>query len=147
MTTWRFLTNHGLVFLHKVTRPDDTVRQIAKDLRVTERAVHRILKDLEDEGYLTKERVGRRAYYKANLLHASQGGETIAHADLKRLLDMLSKGSQRKVAAKTAPAPPAATPVSGTTMPLPEHPAPVAAPAAEAPVQASKDTPEKAPVG
>lgn len=42
------------------------IRDIAECIGVTERAVHRILGELEAEGYLTRHRVGRRNFYEVH---------------------------------------------------------------------------------
>ena len=40
------------------------MREIAEKVGITERSVQRIVKELEQEGFLEKERVGRRNRYK-----------------------------------------------------------------------------------
>jgi len=60
---WTFLTNHThvLICIH-----DDTSirrRDIAVRVRITERAVQRIIFDLCEAGYLTRTREGRRNQY------------------------------------------------------------------------------------
>jgi DNA-binding IclR family transcriptional regulator len=44
--------------------PDTRVRDIATLVGITERAVHRILAELEEGGYLRREREGRRNRYE-----------------------------------------------------------------------------------
>ena len=61
--SWTFLTNHGQVLLAIATAPDSTERQIALRVGITERAVQRIIADLEAEGYLHRVREGRRNHY------------------------------------------------------------------------------------
>jgi predicted transcriptional regulator len=63
---WTLLTNHGhvLVFVHR--NPDARVRDIAATVGITERATLNILRDLEDEGYLTRVHQGRRTHYVVN---------------------------------------------------------------------------------
>jgi DNA-binding MarR family transcriptional regulator len=63
---WAFLTSHGFVLLAVARNPDATVREIAERVAVTERQAHRVLADLVDEGYLVRERVGRRNRYRVN---------------------------------------------------------------------------------
>jgi DNA-binding IclR family transcriptional regulator len=46
--------------------PDLTVRELAERVRLTERQTHRVLADLVAEGYLVRERVGRRNRYRVN---------------------------------------------------------------------------------
>ena len=66
MKNWNFITNHGLVLLFLSLKPESTMREIANAVNVTERTVHRILIDLEEEGYIARERTGRANIYKIN---------------------------------------------------------------------------------
>ncbi len=66
---WTFLTNHGHVLVHLHRNPEARVRDIAAAVGITERAVVGILGDLERDGYVTKERVGRRNAY---VVHPTQ---------------------------------------------------------------------------
>ncbi|GAA1770177.1 winged helix-turn-helix domain-containing protein [Kocuria aegyptia] len=60
---WTLLTNHGHVLLAVAGSPDARVSEIAARVGITVRATLAILKDLEDAGYLTRQRVGRRSHY------------------------------------------------------------------------------------
>jgi DNA-binding transcriptional ArsR family regulator len=66
MSNWRFVTNHWNVLTQVAKHPQITMRQIAAHLGITERSVHRIISDLETEGYLTRVRSGRVNYYTVN---------------------------------------------------------------------------------
>ena len=57
LTAWTFLSTHAQVFLSIARRPDVRMREVAEEIRITERAVQRIVKDLEAAGYLTRVRV------------------------------------------------------------------------------------------
>jgi DNA-binding IclR family transcriptional regulator len=46
--------------------PRPTVRELAERAQLTERQAHRVLGDLVDGGYITRERVGRRNRYQIN---------------------------------------------------------------------------------
>lgn len=61
--SWTFLTNHAHVLLAISHDPELRQRDIAHVVGVTPGAVVRILHDLEDNGYVTVERVGRRNRY------------------------------------------------------------------------------------
>ena len=61
---WTFLTNHGHVLLAVAADPDARVADIAARVGVTQRAALSILRDLEDGGYLTRSRRGRRTHYE-----------------------------------------------------------------------------------
>src|SRR6201982_3576518 len=60
MATWTFLTNHAHVLLCVWEDSEARVRDIATRVGITERAVQRILQELESEQYIVRERVGRR---------------------------------------------------------------------------------------
>lgn len=79
--SWTFLTNHAhvLVALHR--DPDLRQRDIAGLVGITEGAVQRILNELEQTGYLSIERVGRRNHYEVKtdieLRHPLDAGHTV----------------------------------------------------------------------
>lgn len=60
---WTFLTNHAHVLLAVATDPHLRIRDLAALVGITERAVQRIVGELEAEGYLTHAREGRRNVY------------------------------------------------------------------------------------
>lgn len=60
---WAFLTNHAQVLVCLATDPRIRLREVAAQVGITERAVHRIVVDLEDAGYVRRERHGRRNHY------------------------------------------------------------------------------------
>jgi len=66
MSDWTLLSNHGLVLLSVVEKPEATTREMATDLGMTERSVQRIVSDLNSEGYVKKERAGRRNRYQVD---------------------------------------------------------------------------------
>jgi DNA-binding MarR family transcriptional regulator len=67
MSSWGFLTNHALALVCIEREPGARMREIAECLGVTERAAHRIVSDLCEAGYVTKERVGSRNRYSVSL--------------------------------------------------------------------------------
>jgi DNA-binding Lrp family transcriptional regulator len=62
-TQWTFITNHARVLMEIMRDEDTRIRSIALALGLTERAVQRIITELDDEGFLSRERVGRRTVY------------------------------------------------------------------------------------
>ncbi len=58
MARWQFLTNHLHVLVVLAKQPDLRLREIASEVGITERATHRIISELADDGYLTRTRVG-----------------------------------------------------------------------------------------
>jgi DNA-binding MarR family transcriptional regulator len=61
---WDFLTNHAHVLVCVARDPGARLRDIAAAVGITERAAHRIVSELVDEGYLVRERQGRRNHYQ-----------------------------------------------------------------------------------
>jgi Mn-dependent DtxR family transcriptional regulator len=64
MPAWTFLTNHAHVLLSIAADPQVRIRDLAERVGITERAVQRIIADLEEDGYLEHEREGRRNVYR-----------------------------------------------------------------------------------
>ena len=60
---WTFITKHGLVLASIAKNPEKTAREIGDDVGVTERTAHKIINELENEGYITKRKVGTRNTY------------------------------------------------------------------------------------
>jgi alkylated DNA nucleotide flippase Atl1 len=60
---WRFVTNHAHVLSCIAADPDARVRDIARTVGITERTVGQIISQLQQAGYITKTRVGRRNQY------------------------------------------------------------------------------------
>jgi predicted transcriptional regulator len=65
-TSWMFLTSHARVLLCIAQDPGIRLREIGERVDVTERAAHRIVGELADAGYLSRERHGRRNRYTIN---------------------------------------------------------------------------------
>lgn len=66
---WNFLSNHGHVLVCLARNPDMRLRDVAQAVGITERAVQKIIGDLEQGAVLTRERDGRRNKYQ---LHVDQ---------------------------------------------------------------------------
>ena len=64
MAEWTFITNHGLTLAAIAKSPRTTAREIGDAVGITERAAHKIIKDLENAGYVTKNKVGRKNHYR-----------------------------------------------------------------------------------
>lgn len=86
---WTFLTNHTHVLLCIRQDPEIRLRDVAAQVGITERAAQAIVSDLEAEGYLTRERVGRRNHYELRadvpLRHPLESQHTVGE-----LLDLLA---------------------------------------------------------
>lgn len=79
---WTFLTNHGHVLVCLARTPGIRLRDVAAEVGITERAVQRIVADLEAGGYLTRHRSGRQNEYEIDdlksLRHPVEAHQTVA---------------------------------------------------------------------
>ena len=64
--SWGFLTNHALLLIYVIRHHDSTVREISAGIGVTERATLAILRELDEDGIVTRHRSGRRNTYSVN---------------------------------------------------------------------------------
>ena len=85
---WTFLTNHAHVLAVLDSEPDLVLRKVALRVGITERAVQRIIQELEKRGFIERERVGRRNHYQVikelPLRHPIEAHRTIG--DLLKLI-------------------------------------------------------------
>jgi predicted transcriptional regulator len=68
------------------------VAEIAAQVGITARATLTILKDLEDAGYLTRHRVGRRSHYTVDAHQHFRHPATAAH-EVGELLAIFAPGA------------------------------------------------------
>ncbi len=81
-TGWTFITSHARVLATVADNPNARIRDIAAHCRLTERAVSRIISDLERDGYLSHTRNGRTNTYRIEpdkvLRHPAEAGLPVA---------------------------------------------------------------------
>ena len=86
---FRFVTNHAHVLQVICADPTARLRDIAQTVGVTERTAAQIVNDLEQAGYLSKSREGRRNRYEVHedlsLRHPQHRHRTVG--DLIRFLE------------------------------------------------------------
>lgn len=101
---WTFLTNHGHVLLCLAQSPELRLRDVAEQVGVTERAVQRIVADLEEGGYLTRHRSGRQNAYEINpeglMRHPIEARNTV-----RALIALASAPETRPATRAARPAP------------------------------------------
>jgi predicted transcriptional regulator len=87
---WTFLSNHAHVLIALYNDPDLVLREVALKVGITERGVQRIVQDLEDEGFIRREKVGRKNHYQVitdqPLRHPLE-----AHRNIGDLLRLVSR--------------------------------------------------------
>ena len=95
---WSFLTNHAGVLVCIARDPGVRLRDIGERVGITERAAHRIVAELADAGYITRERNGRRNQYTINA-HFPLPDPVAREQNLGELLAILTTtdGSERRV--------------------------------------------------
>lgn len=80
--SFTFLSNHSHVLLLLAHEPDLRLRDMADRVHITERAVQKIVADLEAAGIVTREKDGRRNRYlvhvKQPLRHPIEAHRTVA---------------------------------------------------------------------
>ncbi|MEY4371535.1 MAG: hypothetical protein RL219_304 [Actinomycetota bacterium] len=64
---WTFLTNHTHVLICIAQQPDIRLSEVARLVGIGERAVHRIVHDLIDAGYVSVTKEGRNNVYDIDL--------------------------------------------------------------------------------
>jgi DNA-binding IclR family transcriptional regulator len=64
---WGFLTNHAQALLCIANDPGVRLREIASTVGITERAAFGIVSDLVHDGYVLRERQGRRNRYSVQI--------------------------------------------------------------------------------
>jgi DNA-binding IclR family transcriptional regulator len=89
-TGWTFLTNHARVLAAIADNQNARIRDIAAHCRLTERAVQKIIFDLEQDGYLSHTREGRGNTYRIDpgkvLRHPAEADIGLTVASLLSLL-------------------------------------------------------------
>jgi DNA-binding MarR family transcriptional regulator len=96
---WTFLTNHARVLFSLAAQPDLRLREVAEEIGITERAVQRIVTDLEAAGILTRSREGRRNRYEINpaerLRHPNEAHRTVGDLlALGQVLGTMAEGER-----------------------------------------------------
>lgn len=66
MSDWTFFSNYGHVLVCLGRNRQARLRDVAAEVGITERAVQKIVRDLQDEGYLTVSKQGRCNRYRIN---------------------------------------------------------------------------------
>jgi hypothetical protein len=63
---WTFLSNYGHVLVYLARHPEARIRDIADAVGITERSALGIIGHLEQENYISIEKLGRRNKYRVN---------------------------------------------------------------------------------
>ena len=96
MGDWTFFSNHGHVFFCLARNGDARLRDVAMDVGITERAVQKIVKDLQQAGYIEVRKQGRCNRYRINrrksLRHPLE-----SHCSVSKLVNLVAPGGRAAV--------------------------------------------------
>jgi DNA-binding IclR family transcriptional regulator len=98
---WTFITNHAQVLLAVAQQPDVRVREIAAAAGITERYAYRMLRDLQDAGYVERRREGRGNLYRINR-DLPIGDPVVEERSLRNLLHLIGTRESDEVNATLA---------------------------------------------
>ena len=92
MSNWTLLSNHGHVLVCLSRDPEARLRDVAADVGITERAVKKIVRDLQGGGMISVMKSGRRNSYR---LHKKQTLRHQLEADctLRDLIGVINRSS------------------------------------------------------
>lgn len=135
MSQWTLFSNHGHVLLYLAGEPDARLRDVAEAVGITERAVQKIVRDLQDGGAISVTKRGRRNRYRINgrkpLRH-----ELESHRSIGSLVKWMKKPAETSKPSAPAPPPspktvapevaPETPPVAHPLPPVAANPTPVA---------------------
>ncbi len=89
---WTFLSNHTHVLVCLAADGEQTLRDVAAKVGLTERGVQRIIAELEEAEVLERERHGRRNVYRINT-QAPLRHPLEAHCQIGALLELVTPAS------------------------------------------------------
>ena len=98
MAEWTFLTNHALVLSYIASTLKITARELSQAIGITERAVRKVIADLEADDYISKKKEGRNIRYSVDtemhLRHHTH--QEIAVGDFLRTLGWTGRRKKHK---------------------------------------------------
>jgi DNA-binding MarR family transcriptional regulator len=91
---WTFFSNHARVLICIAQEPEIRLCELAERIRITRRAVLRIISDLEEAGYLSRVREGRRNRYDVHM-ELPLRHPIYADCRIREILDLFLEPKQR----------------------------------------------------
>jgi Mn-dependent DtxR family transcriptional regulator len=99
MGDWTFFSNHGHVLVCLAQNHEARLRDVAQDVGITERAVQKIVRDLQDAGMISIRKQGRCNRYRINrrksLRHSLE-----SHVTVGKLLTLITTASRKAKSAE-----------------------------------------------
>ena len=97
MSDWTFFSNYGHVLVCLAKNREVRLRDVAVEVGITERAVQKIVRDLQDADFLTVSKQGRCNRYRVNkrktLRHSLE-----SHCTVGKLLALVAKPARTETA-------------------------------------------------
>jgi hypothetical protein len=103
MGDWNFFSNYGHVLVCLARNNEVRLRDVALEVGITERAVQKIVKDMQDAGFLTINKQGRCNRYQINRRKSLRHGLE-SHCNVGKLLALLSTTAKERKRAEGPPA-------------------------------------------
>lgn len=104
MGDWTFFSNYGHVLVCLARNREARLRDVAADVGITERAVQKIVRDMQEAGIITVSKQGRCNRYRINrrksLRHSLE-----SHCSVGKLLNLVVKPAPGQAAVEDAPVP------------------------------------------
>ena len=98
MADFSFITNHGLILAAIAKAPYSTARELGDAVGITERAAHRIVRELEKAGYISTNKVGRQNHYQIHPdLPITQEAGDVAVGELLGMLGWRRRKNRTKI--------------------------------------------------
>lgn len=123
MGDWTFFSNYGHVLVCLSRNNEARLRDVASEVGITERAVQKIVRDMQEAGFITVSKQGRCNRYRFNkrksLRHSLE-----SHCNVGKLLALITRPGPVQL----APVPEPVAVREPVTAPIPE-PVPVPEPA------------------
>ena len=99
MGNWTFFSNYGHVLVCLSRNNQARLRDVAYEVGITERAVQKIVKDMQDAGFITVSKQGRCNRYRLNKRKSLRHGLE-SHCNIGKLLALVTRPDSPGVAAE-----------------------------------------------
>ena len=90
MGDWTFFSNYGHVLVCLAQNKQARLRDVAQEVGITERAVQKIVRDMQDAGFLTISKQGRCNSYRINKRKSLRHGLE-SHCTVGKLLALVAR--------------------------------------------------------
>jgi len=97
MSDWTFFSNYGHVLVCLARNNQVRLRDVALEVGITERAVQKIVKDMQEAGFLTVSKQGRCNRYRINRRKSLRHGLE-SHCNVGKLLALVGKPARESKA-------------------------------------------------